>query len=89
MTAEACTRCKRDAPIRIRDTLAFNVPYKLCGGCWDYYRSIDNENELAAFAEEMWRKAAAENVQTNRAAKQILRWEQVQVERSLKAIGTA
>jgi hypothetical protein len=49
--------------------LALNVPYKLCGGCWDYYNSIDNDHESAAFAEDLWRLAARQSVELIRAMK--------------------
>jgi hypothetical protein len=58
-----------ESSIRWRDTLALNVPYKLCGGCVDYYNSIDNPHEAAAFSEDLWRLAAAQNVEYLRSLK--------------------
>jgi hypothetical protein len=71
---KCCTRCNRELPIRLGGRLELNVPYQLCGGCVDFYNSLDNDHSVAAFVEDLWRKAANQNVEFLR---------------SLKAAGTA
>jgi hypothetical protein len=63
---ECCTRCNRDVPIRQRDIIGgvpgWDVPYKLCGGCWDFYCSLDDGDATSQFAFDLWQKAAVRSL---------------------------
>jgi len=65
---ERCTRCKGEAPIRTRDTLEFQVPFQLCGRCWDQWCHI-NQDDVEDFVADLWRKAAAQSVEMIRSMK--------------------
>ena len=62
---ELCTRCKRDAPIRIRETIGgvpgWDLPVQLCGVCWDHYNNLDDEAS-AKFAQDLWCSAAVQSL---------------------------
>ena len=56
-----CTRCRRLTTIRLADTLTWGVKYRLCGGCLDFYRSLDEEG-MAAFAVTLWQLGAVQSL---------------------------
>jgi hypothetical protein len=57
-----CTRCNQIAPIRMRDTLDWDVPYQLCGGCWDHYCNLDDDEAISHFAIDLWKRAAVQSL---------------------------
>ena len=57
MSAGTCTRCGHEGWIRLRGTLAWDVPYALCATCLGVYRGLD-DNAAARFAVDLWQRSA-------------------------------
>jgi len=57
MSAGTCTRCGQVGLIRLRGTLAWDVPYALCANCFGVYRDLDAA-AAARFAVDLWQRSA-------------------------------
>ena len=66
-STDRCTRCGCDGLIRLRGTLEWKIPYRLCPNCAGVQATLPADSEASArFARDVWRRAVSEYLESVR-----------------------